>query len=324
MAIQFSDISFLDGDFDEEVDNYKRYAERRTGFDNLDAEQIFMPGLYVLGGLPAAGKTTFALQLLCQLAARGEQCFYFSFEMAECMLWAKVLACALFLSRRKNDIENASKSALTATNLLRGRFADTDEKQEVDAYRRELSRSRLPLKIAQVNLSVKSLLRELPQKEGAVVVLDYLQMLAHDKDNPRGAIDETIFSFREYQRKTKSTLIILNSFNRESYRQAASMASFKESGGIEYSADVCWALQAYGFKKSESGKYEFDYEASREEGSKFERKIRLSCLKNRFGRQYTCDFCYYAAFDCFCSQLMAFEDYEEEKPADAPKRKYKK
>ena len=82
MAIAFSDISFLKGDFDSEVTEFKEYSERKTGFDNIDDVQVFAPGLYVLGGATGAGKTTFALQLLCQLAARGSQCIFFSFEMS--------------------------------------------------------------------------------------------------------------------------------------------------------------------------------------------------------------------------------------------------
>lgn len=318
--MEFSEYSFLEGDFDNEVANYKRYAERRTGFKTLDDVQIFMPGLYALGGLPGAGKSTFALQLLCQLAAQDVPCYYLSFEMSVAMLWAKVLARELFISRLEHDAEKACKSALTATNLLRGRVEDHD-KREVYDFKRNLARASAPLKIAQVdlNLKPKRLLRELPTAEGAVVVLDYLQMLAHDKDKTRGAIDETIFSFREYQRKTKSTVIILSSFNRESYRQSASMASFKESGGIEYTADVCWALQTYGV----NDKGEYDSEAVREESRQPVRKIRLNCLKNRFGRQYTCDFYYHAAFDCFRVEYGNFEDRKEE-VADEQKRKHRK
>ena len=309
----------MEGDFDAEIAEYQKYSERKTGFEAIDDVQIFMPGLYVLGGLPGAGKSTFALQLLYQLAEQGAQCFYFSFEMSEIMLWAKVLARELFKRHFKRDPENAPKTAMTAANLMRGRGVG---KKEIYDLKRELASSNLPLKIAQVNLSTKKLikeLKELPTPEGAVVVLDYLQMMSFDKENPRGALDEAIFSFREYQRETKSTLIILNSFNRESYKGQATMASYKESGGIEYTADVCWVLQTFGI--GADGK--FDNDLASEESRHPLRRVQLRCLKNRFGGQYACDFWYYAAHDCFRSNVGdPFE--EQEKPsADKSKRKNK-
>ena len=69
----------------------KEYGKRETGYANIDAEQIFTPELYVLGGLPTLGKTTFAWQLLEQLARRGEKCIYCSYEMSEFELFTKSL-----------------------------------------------------------------------------------------------------------------------------------------------------------------------------------------------------------------------------------------
>ena len=37
----------------------KNYANRHTGFKNIDEQHFFSPGLYVIGATPAAGKTTF-------------------------------------------------------------------------------------------------------------------------------------------------------------------------------------------------------------------------------------------------------------------------
>ena len=52
--------SFFDKKFKNNVDSMLLFANRKTGFDNLDDNQIFSPGLYVIGGLPALGKTSFA------------------------------------------------------------------------------------------------------------------------------------------------------------------------------------------------------------------------------------------------------------------------
>lgn len=51
--------SFFDKKFLQNIDSMKLFANRKTGFDNLDEKQIFSPGLYVIGGLPALGKTSF-------------------------------------------------------------------------------------------------------------------------------------------------------------------------------------------------------------------------------------------------------------------------
>ncbi|MBR6012931.1 MAG: hypothetical protein IK062_03995 [Selenomonadaceae bacterium] len=58
----FSD--FFSNVFENDIENMKKYSNRSTGFSNIDKVQIFSPGLYVLGGLPALGKTTFAWQML--------------------------------------------------------------------------------------------------------------------------------------------------------------------------------------------------------------------------------------------------------------------
>ena len=52
-----------------------------------------------------------------------------------------------------------------------------------------------------------------------------------------------------FKRKTGfsdiNDLIIISSFNRVNYYRQVSFESFKESGNIEYTADVVWALQMY-------------------------------------------------------------------------------
>ena len=74
--------NYLKQDFKAEIEESKKYAERKTGFENIDEHQIFSSGLYLLGATPAAGKTTFAWQMAEQLAKKGEICIYCSYEMS--------------------------------------------------------------------------------------------------------------------------------------------------------------------------------------------------------------------------------------------------
>ena len=73
-SLQLAD--YFANDLKTDIDSLKNYANRLTGFKNIDDQQFFSPGLYVIGATPAAGKTTFCWQLLEQLAQNGEEWNY--------------------------------------------------------------------------------------------------------------------------------------------------------------------------------------------------------------------------------------------------------
>ena len=89
--------------FQPEIEKNKAFANRSTGFVNLDNLQIFSPGLYVIGATPAAGKTTFCWQLLEQLARNGETCIFCSYEMSFLELLCKSAARQLFIQDRHSS-----------------------------------------------------------------------------------------------------------------------------------------------------------------------------------------------------------------------------
>ncbi len=61
------------------------------------------------------------------------------------------------------------------------------------------------------------------------------------------ALGKTTFALQllelSFRRKTNTTFIVISSLNRANYHTEISFESFKETGSIEYSADVIWALQ---------------------------------------------------------------------------------
>ena len=79
--------------------------------------------------------------------------------------------------------------------------------------------------------------------------------------------------------------------------------SFKESGGIEYTADVIWGLQLNVINEeifSKEGKLKYKREKIKQAKRAIPRDIEFVCLKNRYGdSNYTCRFKYYAQFDYF-------------------------
>jgi replicative DNA helicase len=87
-----------------------------------------------------------------------------------------------------------------------------------------------------------------------------------------------------------------------SYKDKVTMEAFKESGGIEYSADVLFGLQLEGL-----GNSGFDVDDAK---SKNPRKIELKILKNRNGSTgTTVYFEYYPKFNYFKQGSQNFMDF---------------
>ena len=69
---------------ENDVAEMKSHEHRKTGFPNLGSIiGVLTNGLYILGGVPSVGKTTFMLQLADQMAMRGEHILYFTLEQSK-------------------------------------------------------------------------------------------------------------------------------------------------------------------------------------------------------------------------------------------------
>ena len=293
----YSFTEYFEGEFFRDIEMTAKYATRKTGFENIDESQIFMPGLYMLGALPASGKTTFAWQLLNQLAEKGEPCIYCSFEMSRAELFTKSVVRELY----KKNRQMSERLNLTSANIRRGAMRGSRELQEQAA---EFSKSATNLRVAELsNTSVTELIECLKPliadvERSPIVCVDYLQIIpskGSKASSSKEKIDEIMLRLKDFQRSTNATLLVISSFNRENYYQKVSFSSFKESGAIEYSADVIWGLENYGVDVEGKLDKEEVIKMSREKV----RKIKFSCLKNRNGGSYECFFRYHAAYDCF-------------------------
>ena len=132
-----------------------------------------------------------------------------------------------------------------------------------------------------------------------VICLDYLQIVPSSKDSTKLGVDDSVRKLKKFQRDTNTTFIVISSFNRDNYTKPVSFESFKESGNIEYTADVVWALQLFVINSINS----FNISDARQKIDKAKkqqpRQIQLKCLKNRQGTNYDCFFNYFSAHDCF-------------------------
>lgn len=293
--------SFFKEKFGVKVKEMKEYASRKTGFENIDAEQIFTPGLYVLGGLPALGKTTFAWQLLEQMARQGEKCVYCSYEMSEFELYTKSISRELF-NRDK-------KTGLTSAGIRRG-----DETRTLTEILTEFGETGIDLTVVEMQeQDIDDLIFELRKycvEKAPVIVLDYLQVVPvrRKEASAKQGIDEIVRKLKNFQRETSATFIVISSFNRQNYAQQVAFESFKESGNIEYSADVVWGLQLYATRELKEGATNQNREIIAKAKEATPRQVELKCLKNRQGRNYSCFFKYYPAVDTF--EVCKEEDFK--------------
>ena len=298
-SLSFS--SFFKEKFSDKIKEMRKFSFRKTGFFNIDVRQIFTPGLYVLGGLPALGKTTFAWQLLEQLARQGEKCVYCSYEMSEFELYTKSLARELFARDRSTK--------LTAAGIRRG-----EETQTLKEILTEFKELRIDLTVVEMQeQDIDDLLRELRRycvEKAPVIVLDYLQIVLIRRRNisAKQGIDEIVRKLKNFQRATGTTFIVISSFNRQNYGQQVAFESFKESGNIEYSADVVWGLQLYVVRELRDGATSQNREIISKAKEANPRQVELKCRKNRQGRNYSCYFRYYPAVDAF--EVCDEEDFK--------------
>lgn len=95
-------------------------------------------------------------------------------------------------------------------------------------------------------------------------------------------------------------VFVLSSFNRENYWLPVSETAFKETGELEFTADVIFGLQYsvindFGKIKTEIEKRNAIQQAKKQNP----RQVQLVCLKNRFGETYSCNLLYHSKVNNF-------------------------
>ena len=115
--------------------------------------------------------------------------------------------------------------------------------------------------------------------------------------------------------------------NRANYLTPIDLESIKESGGIEYTADVVLGLQLQCLNEDGFTNYDIKKKRQKVQDAKRAkpREIQLVCLKNRFGTaNFVCNFEYYPDIDLFKeADTAAPEDEEIERRAVKPQKRAK-
>ena len=135
-----------------------------------------------------------------------------------------------------------------------------------------------------------------------IIIVDFIQKVPSQRNNIKDAVDETVSKLQYFTTDGKRTSILVSSFNRAAYYSPVSIDSFRESGNIEYAADVMLGFQ-YAVQSSKLFKSDTKQNEKKEAIKKAElespRKLELVCVKNRYGNQFTVSFDYYSNKDLF-------------------------
>lgn len=296
-------FDYIGGQMDEEIARIKA-SNRQTGFANLDAKaKGLYSGLYVLAAISSLGKTTLALQIADQVAAAGEEVIFFSMEQSRLEMVSKSLA----RLTAKNDI----RTAVNALSIRQG----YEPEQVVYAKKlyRTLTGNRLSIIEGNFNCDIGFIAdytRRYIKQTGTkpVVFIDYLQILqpsadGKNRNSKKDEIDLAVTELKRLSRELDITILVISSLNRANYMTPFAFESLKESGGIEYTADVIWGLQLTCLDEElfdSEGKLKKKRKRIEEAKEENPRKIKLVCLKNRYGiSHYEVNFTYYPAFDLF-------------------------
>lgn len=248
----------------------------RTGFPMLESIiRGLKPGLFILSGPPSAGKTTFAKQLADGVAEMNEvPVLYYSYEQSASDLRVKTLT-------------RLTKIAGTPISNEWVKDGAVPDQVKAAAERYKVFGKWLKIIEADQRDTVENI-RILAQKEkhrtgkGPVIIIDYVQIMpAPSLDGKRAEVEYVVTELKRIARDLEVHVFALSSMSRTQYDKAT-MSGFKETGTIEYSADIAAILKV---------------ESESQDGT--QRNVALNIVKNRNGRRGKVGMNYFMPFDLF-------------------------
>lgn len=288
---------FLENNFYLESEKYINYKNQKTGFENLDKNlDGVSPGLYLLGAESSLGKTTFLHQIADYIASKGNSVLYFSLEQSKMELISKSLSRIAYL---KLDEKISSKHIIYNTDSEVTAAA-------IDEYK-SYARNMIVYEgnFSSTVVDIKNKIQEYISLTGKtpVVFIDYLQVIQSldmrmvDKQR----IDTNITELKRISRDLFIPVFVISSLNRGNYLMPISYEAFKESGSIEFTADVLLGLQYKAISEVQEMKKISEQRAIMGKARlAVPRQIELVCLKNRGGKQiFKQHYNYYPVYNYF-------------------------
>ena len=266
------------------VDKLKRKASSKlkTGFPTIDNNLNIRHGVYLIGGLPSVGKTSLILQLADTFAMAGREVLFFSLEQEEFDLTHKTINRLMSQNRFKSE-----EHAIEAYKEFAGNITTVTSHSVVT--------------IEEIETIIKEYMNQ--TNETPIVFVDYLQLIR--TDNHMGNRDTVMHVSNilvNIAKQYRIPLFVLSALNRTNYLMPIDFEAFKESGSLEYDADVVFGIQYQLVEDEAFMAMPTDKKRKLINQEKINdiRKVELVCVKNRFGRIVPkCKLDYYTQMDWF-------------------------
>lgn len=266
-------------------------------------------GLYILGGQSSLGKTTFLQQIADKIADNNTDVLFFSLEMSQKELIAKSLSRLTFEYCDSKE-ENAKTTKGIMIKARRKNYSPSEMaliRKSVEVYSTSGRASHLfyrhentPMSIEYVRKAVQKHIDMTNRKP--VVIVDYLQIMApiNERYTDKMNTDKNVFGLKAIAVDFNIPVIATSSLNRDNYYGDITLKAFKESGAIEYTADVLIGLQFRDFQRKKSELSISDEELNDKLKREKVREIEVKILKNRSGETGTkIAFDYHSMFNAF-------------------------
>ncbi len=209
-----------------------------TGFSHLNRLiNGLSPGLIVLGAMPSTGKTTLAKQIADLVVEKHSDaaCLFVSLEQSKEELRIKTLARLSGVENRdmqRGRLDTQSQAWETVIKA-KAAFASFAGRLQVLEGDRVTTVDRIRLAALQ--------LRQKTEAARLLVVVDYLQIMPVEGNfgDTRQKVTFVTSELRRLARELDAPVLAIAWVNRAAYNaKGGSMEAFKESGDIEFSADV--------------------------------------------------------------------------------------
>ena len=198
------------------------------GMDNL-LNGLHKSDLIVLAARPSMGKTSFAMNIVENVAKQGYSCAFFSLEMSKEQITQRLLCSVANVS-----MENAAKGILDKSEWLKiAKAREIISKMNVYINESSLTTTR----------EITSQCKRLKAKSSLdLVVVDYIQLMSPGKklDNRQQEVTEISRSLKIMAKELNVPVIALSQLSRavEARKGRPQLADLRESGAIEQDADI--------------------------------------------------------------------------------------